>query len=205
MKEFEYLRTYSIKKYVPFTGAVFGVLIFAFAVLSLMQSQVSYPELTNSLIDASSIGCSSSNPIGSTCGYFLHNSSISLIAWLGGFAIIGPFYILWENGMNIGSYIGTAITDPDSLHGWDTTVEALAFLIPHGIIEIPAIIISCSLGIYIAETILNHRTNMEDYDVLATFKETAPYAILVIGMLGIAAFIEANISVQFAKFVGGMF
>lgn len=182
-----------------FTAKVFGILIFGFATMGLLQGKVHGFHID---IIGAILGDSGQYPLGTTQGYFLHNTGVAMIAWLGGFAVIGPFYILWENGANIGSYIGMAFYEAHPNAAEFGQVGALAFLVPHGIFEIPAIILSISLGVYIAKTMLDMQYMELDYSMRDTFIVTVPYMLIVIGLLAIAAFIEANISVDFALMVG---
>ena len=213
----EWLKEFQLRVYGRFSIGLFGSLVLVFAVLTTMQSMVSYPGAmqivdTGGFWQGEVAGCSTSpqgNPLGTTCGYFLHNMSVALVAWIGGFAVVGPFYVLWENGANIGTYIGRAITDPVSLErSWDTTPALLAFLVPHGIFEIPGIVLSLALGFYIADIVvdtLRNDTSFSEFSVTNVLRETAPWMVLVIGLLAMAAVIEANISPLVASGIEGMF
>jgi stage II sporulation protein M len=141
-----------------------------------------------------------SNPLGTTCGYFLHNSSIALVSWIGGFAVVGPFFILWENGSNIGGYIAEAITSPDSqVFVTNSALGNLAFLLPHGIFEIPAIILALALGIYNAQLIIYNRNKNVQYSMTEAVKEGGKWFGVVLGLLVVAAFVETWISPGFAQ------
>lgn len=197
MADFAYVRPFDPKRYVGFAGTVFLVLVFAFFVMELLQSRVLYPGgifLTEPR----------SQPLGSVPGYFLHNSSIGLVAWLGGFAVIGPFFMLWENGANIGYYIGRAVWDPTAL-GYDTTIGAIGFLVPHGIFEIPAILIAIAVGIYNAHLMLDNRLQGVRYDIFAAIREGLPWVLVSLGLFFIAAVVETHISPGFAQQLGEVF
>lgn len=200
MGNFTYVKEFDARRYIGYASLSLGLLIVGFFIMQLLHSRVFYPNQVSTAL----VGCSTENagnPLSSSCGYFLHNIGIALIAWLGGLAIIGPFYIIWENSMNIGMYLATAVTNPSQLQH-DSTIEAIAFLLPHGVFEIPAIILSIAMGIYLVDMMLEKRRKAPNYKIAPALVQTLPYAIVALGLFGIAAFIEANISPGFAESVG---
>lgn len=197
--DFHYVKTLDLRRYLRFTVPVFLVLTFGFTVLSLMQSRVYYGGSLDPAVTAMASGCqlgANSNELTTTCGYFIHNTSIALIAWLGGVAVIGPFYVLWQNSQSIGTYLAGNITAGNP--------GGVAFLVPHGIFEIPAILISVSLGIYISHTVLDNREKEVTYRMVSHFRRTVPWFLVVVGLLGIAAFVESNVSPLFAEMIDGL-
>jgi len=204
MADFAYYRPFDPRRYLRYVGWVFGLLVFGFFVLTTLQSRVMYAPPEVSLVGAAT-GCSlepAGNPLWTTCGYFLNNASVALIAWLGGFALIGPFWVLWENTSNIGAYLSHSVFLP-SATGWSETTTALAFLLPHGLFEIPAILLSIALGVYNAHVVFQNReAKWMEHDFRRLLRETAPWMVLVFGLLGIAAFVEANVSPGFAVWAG---
>ncbi|RIX47848.1 stage II sporulation protein M [Paenibacillus nanensis] len=78
---------------------------------------------------------------------FLNNAIKSiLIMYLGAFYGVIPFFFIVTNGMVIGYLLEAASnsTSPDALPVWEIIVKGL---LPHGIIEIPAIIFACAYGL----------------------------------------------------------
>lgn len=76
---------------------------------------------------------------------FLNNAIKSiLIMYLGAFYGIIPFFFLITNGMIIGYLLEITAKNPDALPVWEVVVKGL---LPHGIIEIPAIIFACAYGL----------------------------------------------------------
>lgn len=75
---------------------------------------------------------------------FLNNAIKSiLIMYLGAFYGIIPFFFLITNGMIIGYMLKIISNNPDALPVWEVIIKGL---LPHGIIEIPAIIFACAYG-----------------------------------------------------------
>lgn len=193
MADIGYVRPFESKRYFLWVGSIFFILTGAFVVLTVLQGLVHFPT-TNGTVDVT--GCSTAqdgNPLGTSCGYFFNNVGIAMVAWAGGFAIVGPFYILWQNSMNIGGHIGRSI-----LNG---NISDIVFLLPHGIIEIPAIILSIGIGVYNANMVLENMSVPSLYDIKYSMIHTGPYMLIVIGTLGIASVIEANISPVVAGWV----
>jgi len=200
----EYVPPFDVWKYVKFTSQAFAALIVLFTSVTLIQSSVVLTSGMSVMVGEPFLGCTfqqTGSPLATTCGYFLHNSSVALIGWIGGFVLIGPLWVLWENGVNLGRYTAQALLTGSY---WGDTVVALTFLIPHGIFEIPALILSISLGLFISNSLWDERGIHVDYNMKETFMLTLPWGLLVFGLLGIAAFIEANISREFAFWVEGV-
>ena len=159
----------------------------------------------------------------STSSLFTNNVTVAIMIYaltaLGG--ILGAF-ILVNNGMFVG-YFGTKVNI------W----AYLALTLPHGIFEIPAIIISATGGFVLLSFILHFLWNLfsPDYSYLDVFdpyfsdvkisikdrfvaafkknqsklKESFVFLCLSVVLLIIAAFIEANITIVLANIVFSLF
>ncbi|MCR2807348.1 stage II sporulation protein M [Paenibacillus soyae] len=76
---------------------------------------------------------------------FLNNAIKSiLIMYLGAFFGVLPFLFLVVNGMVIGYLLKVIAADPNAMPVIEVIVKGL---LPHGIIEIPAIVIACAYGL----------------------------------------------------------
>jgi len=87
-------------------------------------------------------------PFGQFLIVFLNNSfTIFLVIILGLIFGIFPFLVLFSNGLILGlvAYFTQAGGD------WTTT---LTLVLPHGIIEIPAVILACAIGFKLGKVIL---------------------------------------------------
>ena len=118
---------------------------------------------------------------------FFNNLEACLLLFLGGasFGII-TIFIMSLNGVLIGSIM--EIVDKDH-----SVVFVIAAILPHGIFEIPAFILSGALGILLAQTLI-----AEWYHVGDTAEEARRYTrlfvIYVLPLVAIAAFVEAFIT-----------
>jgi len=99
--------------------------------------------------------------------------------------------------MNIGGFLASGIANGDP--------SQIAFIIPHGIFEIPALIISLAIGFYMSRLSFEAVMHNKRLDVFYGLWSTLPWAIIGVVLLGIAAFVESNISPEFATWVGENF
>lgn len=112
-------------------------------------------------------------------GILSKNLMVCIIAILGIYTFkISAFIILIVNPIVLGSLLGI---------NWLTTNELIYFLkilIPHGIIEIPALCLACTIG-------MEGRSFLKKY----TLKQIIATFMLLIIMLILAAWVETYISV----------
>lgn len=111
---------------------------------------------------------------------FLNNSIKSFLAMLLGifFGVI-PILFIFLNGLIIGffaSFIGSEIG----------IITFVLLLLPHGILEIPAVILACSYGFLLGVEFVRDRKNIGKHVSKAVFN----FARFVLPMLLVAAFIE---------------
>ena len=119
---------------------------------------------------------------------FLNNSVKSLLSMLFGVAFgIVPILFILFNGYLIGVVVSVASKDVGI---WNV----LLMLVPHGILEIPAIIIACSYGLKIG--IASFKKVMGgDISISNEIKNSLEvFAKIVLPILLIAAFIETYIT-----------
>lgn len=190
------------RRYFFYSALILFMTIIAGTIMSLLQGQVT--PLSNITYDWAVIPISfeqSGFSPTSFPGYFLHNSSIIIGGWISGIGIFGPFFILWQNGMNIATYIVTSLHMPLS-----RTVFRLSFLLPHGIFEIPAIVIGLGASIYIARASAEafFTGNARPIDLTSAITDTVPWIVVSISLLVVAAFVESTFSVPFAEWMANM-
>lgn len=111
---------------------------------------------------------------------FLNNSIKSFVAMLlGVFFGIVPILFVFLNGLIIGffaRFIGSEIG----------IATFILLLLPHGILEIPAVILACSYGFWLGVEFVRDRKNIKEHIMKAIFN----FSRLVLPMLLVAAFIE---------------
>ncbi|AAB90615.1 stage II sporulation protein M [Archaeoglobus fulgidus] len=127
------------------------------------------------------------NPIILALIIFANNAGKSLIAMLAGFFFgIFPIAFVMLNGYIVGVVISWR--EPD----WGLAKVVLA-IIPHGILEIPAIIIACAYGVWLGYRFYLALFRGEEFKKYL-LRAVRVYVKLVLPILLIAAFVEAFIT-----------
>ncbi|WP_167859678.1 stage II sporulation protein M [Paenibacillus cymbidii] len=125
---------------------------------------------------------------------FLNNSIVTtLIMFTGAFLMIMPLYSLLTNGMLLGHL--AAIND----HQLGRFFQAV---LPHGIIEIPAILIASAFGIRLGVLTLQAflslpfptRRARAGGKLLAFFRVSIPLLLVLVALLFVAAVIESTLT-----------
>jgi len=102
-------------------------------------------------------------------------------------------YILLQNGFSIGYLTKMYLLENDI-----TTI--LAFTAPHGILEIPAMIIAGAAGFKIPYEIVRYLVGRKEQILIKEdIKEYLTLALISIILIVIAAWIEANVTLKIAK------
>jgi stage II sporulation protein M len=119
---------------------------------------------------------------------FINNSLKALgVILTGMFAGIPPLLLIAVNGI----VLGTIATVAGEQNG---SVYVIAGLVPHGIFEIPAMILSTSLGCLIGREALCWALRKQHH-ILSTYKESLRlYALVVLPAIAIAALLEVTIT-----------
>ena len=127
------------------------------------------------------------NPVLLAMIIFANNAGKGLIAMLAGF-FFGIFPILFValNGYIVGAVVSWR--EPD----WGL-FKVLAAILPHGVLEIPGIIISCSYGVWLGYRFYLALFKGEEFKKYL-LKAVKIYIKLILPVLFVAAFIEAFIT-----------
>ena len=111
-----------------------------------------------------------------------NNLTVALLSFIGGLLIVPPLIILFVNGVILGA-VAAAFTK------WYTLLEFLALILPHGVFEIPAFILSCAAGIDLALTVFEHGFRA----AVRSLGDEASKLLPVVVLLAIAAAIETGL------------
>ena len=112
---------------------------------------------------------------------FLNNASVSLIAIIFGVILaIVPFIFAITNGYVIGYVSRLAVNSQGILSLWK--------LFPHGIFELPAVIISLGIGVYISKGLFTKNSDKEVIRRIILAIKT--FVFVILPLLVIAALIE---------------
>ncbi|BEP17646.1 hypothetical protein PYJP_09980 [Pyrofollis japonicus] len=121
---------------------------------------------------------------------YLNNIVVSLIIFIFSLTILLGFYQVWINGYAVGTVIALALKNNIPI------LTVLSLLLPHGVIEIPAMLYAAFLGIQLPFSI--NKKNRAGKTLLA---KTLKGLLTVSVLLFIAAFVEAFITPIIAALV----
>ena len=101
------------------------------------------------------------------------------------------------NGLLIGAVVGIAVQQLDPL-------VVLALLLPHGVLELPALLIAAAIGLRFARLTVRYIRGLEETLVTRRDLREAGWLVAVSAVLiVVAAYIEANVTVEVAEWVAG--
>jgi len=177
---------------------LFAVLLFAAGVAAGWVSTGALAELVNQqlsgLREVSGNLQNSKHPQWSFFGFIFLNNSIKgvLIIYLGLLAGILPVLFLLVNGMVIGYLVHSLSSQGENLA--DLVVRGL---LPHGMIEIPALIIACAYGIRMGSWVIsgiNPRRRAWGREGEGVLRKSVTAAFWVVILLFAAAIIESTVT-----------
>jgi stage II sporulation protein M len=172
--------------------------LFALAMLAGVIVVVRDPSIGTTLMDLfreTILGeIDESNPFALALAIFLNNLQACILLFLGGasFGILTVF-ILGSNGLVIGAVLELVRQQKGALF-------VIAAILPHGIFEIPAFLISGALGLMLARSLMREWHGLEDAAAAAT-RSGRLFITVVVPVVVLAAFIEAFITPQIIDLV----
>ncbi len=127
------------------------------------------------------------NPLVLMLIIFANNAAKALIAMLAGFYFgIFPIVFVALNGYIVGAVI--SLREPEM-----GTLGVVMALLPHGVLEIPAIILACSYGVWLGYRFYKALFNGEEFKPYLTHALKV-YIKVILPVLFVAAFVEAFIT-----------
>ncbi len=188
-KDLEYL--YSLKRYIQIISGVFIVSLLLGVIVSIQNPDISLKFLTTF---KDSFGwIMNLSPLERMFEIFMNNARNSLLALVLGvlFGIV-PLLVVAVNGLIVGMV-------SEIFAGQKGIAFLLAAILPHGIIELPLILISAAIGLRLGHVMYLHvkgeRTNLKQEfrdGVLFYFTRIAP-------LLLVAAMIETFVTPEIAS------
>ena len=101
------------------------------------------------------------------------------------------------NGLLVGAVVGIAIQQLSPL-------VVLALLVPHGILEIPALLVAAAIGLRFGRLTVRYIRGLEAALVTARDLREAGWLVAVCAaLIVVAAYIEANLTIAIAEWVAG--
>ncbi|WP_158854522.1 stage II sporulation protein M [Halorhabdus sp. CUG00001] len=183
---------------VPFLRGIapyLGLSTVIFAFLIVLGVAIGFKNASASPLPVAPSSASDLEPIElSAMELFVHNSLVSLQA-IGGFLTIGvgTVYVLAINGLTLGTVLGEATT----AFGPVLTVALLA---PHGVFEIPAILLATGLGFrwtHVIWAVASGRQRL--FSIPRHVLHTVGWLVITALLLAVGAFVEAELTVPLAR------
>lgn len=125
------------------------------------------------------------NPFMTVIIVFLNNLRVALISFFLGPTLLIPVLTLYINGYILGAFL---------THSPYPLTTSLLLIFPHGILELPAIIMSASLGTAISLALINKYLFKRNVSIKPLFVRYAKYLIPITFLLAMAAFVEVFIT-----------
>lgn len=128
--------------------------------------------------------------------FFAHNSTVLLLLVAGG-AVLGlpTVFLLGYNAVMVGSITGTMAADVGP-------VLTVVLLLPHGIFELPALWIGAAVGLRWFHAVwLTAKGKGTTYALPYHIWHSVVALAVALSLLAVAAWVEAALTVPFARFV----
>ena len=130
------------------------------------------------------------NPLSVAFLFFKNTLTVAMAFFLGPLLLIVPVMVLALNGFLLGM-VANVVASQVSFAG------ALASLLPHGVFELPALVIASAAGIRFGiasmkklRAIISHT----DYSLAADFKKSSKLVLVAIALLLVAALLETYLT-----------
>ena len=144
----------------------------------------------------------------STVSIFMHNIQTAFIAYAGGIIGIVTAIMLSDNGFILGAFFGYFMHGGVINHSSVTPLVFISYIIPHGIFEIPALIIASaagfrltSVGIDLINSLRGKPYVNNDY---RKFKDSLALLAVAVILFAVAAVIEANFTASIGNYITGL-
>ncbi len=184
---------YGLKKYILFSSYVFAV-----AILGGYIFAQNYPSETQMLIkEIKSMFIFEEEPTSLQLFFFIFENNVSkllLLLPLGIFAGLLPLFSVFTNGFILGIFAQIVSSDLS----W--TFFFLGIM-PHGIIEIPVLIMASAIGIRIGKVAVFRLFSKKESLISELSKALKFFVLILIPLIFIAALIEAFVTTALLKMI----
>lgn len=133
-----------------------------------------------------------------TLGLAVNNLTAMVVLLFGAVSVgLVTVFGLVLNGLVIGAVVGIAVQQVDPL------VVAM-LIVPHGILEIPALLIAAAIGFRFARLTVRYIRGLEETLVTRRDLREAGWLVLTAALLiVVAAYVEANVTLELAERIAG--
>ena len=144
----------------------------------------------------------------STFSIFTHNIRAAFMVYAGGIVGIIAAGLLSLNGFILGAFLGYFMNGGVISHSHVNPLVFMSYVVPHGIFEIPALIIAGAAGFRLTTIIIDLINSFrgkpyvnKDYQ---KFKDSMALLAIAVVLFAIAAVIEANFTISIGNYITGL-
>ncbi len=184
-------------RYVGGLRVFIGVVVALFVLSAALGYVIpgAYPELVDALMSGlqdKADQLTGQQPLLMMLGIFWNNAFASLLALIFGLAAgLFPLFFVMSNGLAIGIVLEMIVAKMGAYGG---ILVFLAGILPHGIIELPAVFISASIGLKLGYQALLSLIKRQDVVTGELMAGLRIFVFWIVPMLFVAAFIETFVT-----------
>lgn len=144
----------------------------------------------------------------STLSIFTHNIRTAFMAYAGGVIGIITAIVLSGNGFILGAFVGCFMHGGAINHASVSPMVFMSYVVPHGIFEIPALIIASAAGFRLTSIIIDLINSFRGKPYINNdyqkFKDSMALLAIAVVLFAIAAVIEANFTISIGNYITGL-
>lgn len=184
-------------KYVGEIKAFIGIVVALFVLSAALGYVIPgmYPEVVDALLSGlqdKADQLTGQQPLLMMLGIFWNNAFASLLALIFGLAAgLFPLFFVMSNGIAIGIVLEMIVAKMGASVG---ILVFVAGILPHGIIELPAVLLSASIGLKLGYHALLSLIKRQDMVTGELMSGLGIFVFWIVPMLFVAAFIETFIT-----------
>lgn len=184
-------------KYLGEIKAFIGIVVALFVLSAALGYVIPgmYPEVVDALLSGlqdKADQLTGQQPLLMMLGIFWNNAFASLLALIFGLAAgLFPLFFVMSNGLVIGIVLEMIVAKMGASVG---ILVFVAGILPHGIIELPAVLISASIGLKLGYHALLSLIKRQDMVTGELMQGLKIYLFWLVPMLFVAAFIETFVT-----------
>jgi stage II sporulation protein M len=184
-------------KYIGEIKAFIGIVVALFVLSAALGYVIPgmYPEVVDALLSGlqdKADQLTGQQPLLMMLGIFWNNAFASLLALIFGLAAgLFPLFFVMSNGIAIGIVLEMIVAKMGASVG---ILVFVAGILPHGIIELPAVLISASIGLKLGYHALLSLIKRQDMVTVELMSGLRIFVFWIVPMLFVAAFIETFIT-----------
>ncbi len=144
----------------------------------------------------------------STVSIFTHNIRTAFMAYAGGIIGIVTAVLLSINGFILGAFLGYFMHGGAINQSSVSPIVFISYIVPHGIFEIPALIIASSAGFRLTSIIIDLINSLRGKPYVNNdyrkFKDSLVLLAVAVILFAVAAVIEANFTASIGNYITGL-